>query len=1104
MTASGARWTDASGPCERPEPSSRPARAGLSNLFQLPCLFAAWLSRLGLRGRLAAALVLLALLGVSAGLLAGGEAHAQSSDEPTLDASSITDTRATLTIANHSGDWWYRKTLPAPAGTCTPAPAGESTATLTGLTADTSYTWTAYSDSVCTTDLASKTFKTLLGEVKGLSVTPLTEALSLSWTAVPGATGYKVQWRGHTFNGISGTTFGTTNQATATGTSHVITWIRGEKAVRVAATRAGEPDGPWSEEVTARATGFSMWVTPVVDGLQVNWRPVSTTSHPDLAQIKVTARPTVTTSQPKFIPLKTVARPAITDTSVTIGVDALGYGYVNYIIYVFPKNAEDHRLAYGSHTARGTPLRRTVRTGNPGHAGVMAFDVPKGHTLRTESIPALHASMKPPAYRTFETQPVEVTFDPPLDPGESATVCLPGNGDLSHYGSNGWTVLPTTHRTIDGVRYACSVVTSTSPFAVVNARVEPVPTVTLELSPARIDEDGGESTVTATLSGPSSAPTTVTVSAWATRPSLLAPLSGRVLTIAAGQTSSTGTVKIASRGDSLDETDTVVTVSGTSDAGFPVASAALTIVDDDGGPSPEPAHAPPRINEVAGVAETTDSLRVSWTPGEADGQDPAVRYAVRYRDMGLAIAGWSAPFHDGPQDVAGTQATISGLSADTVYEVQVRAESAAGVGPWAAALGRTHAPTVENTPPSVSFVDGSEQRAVAGTTFIMPTRYADAQTEARDLSFSWTQTSGPAVELESADFPSAAFRVPAGAVGETLTFRVTVTDEGGLTGAAETTVTVAAPDLRADDFAAAFVPKTLNPGAHAYSATARMSGFDLPVPVSVTASPVDASFAYYVGEDEDDAATEIAPGDELYLSVRAGETPGDTVTVTVVVGTGADAVSAAWTVTTAGASVSPATPPTAEAGAALTGKRGGDVTLAGSGTKHAEGSQDALTYSWRIKDASHAELLAGTKWLTDADKATATYLVPRRKEVTDRRALDNGQTVEFELTVTDGDGETATDTVTMTIQGSTWKVVDLSVADASAQESSGALAFKVSLSEASRDPVSVSYATSDGTARAGSDYTSASGTLTFQPGETEKTVSVTILDDAHDECSFLI
>ena len=49
--------------------------------------------------------------------------------------------------------------------------------------------------------------------------------------------------------------------------------------------------------------------------------------------------------------------------------------------------------------------------------------------------------------------------------------------------------------------------------------------------------------------------------------------------------------------------------------------------------------------------------------------------------------------------------------------------------------------------------------------------------------------------------------------------------------------------------------------------------------------------------------------------------------------------------------------------------------------------------------------------------------------------------------------------------------------------------------------VIVDYATSDGTARAGSDYRETSGLLMFLPGQTEKTVSVPVLDDELDEGS---
>ncbi|MGI9212832.1 MAG: Ig-like domain-containing protein, partial [Methylococcaceae bacterium] len=53
----------------------------------------------------------------------------------------------------------------------------------------------------------------------------------------------------------------------------------------------------------------------------------------------------------------------------------------------------------------------------------------------------------------------------------------------------------------------------------------------------------------------------------------------------------------------------------------------------------------------------------------------------------------------------------------------------------------------------------------------------------------------------------------------------------------------------------------------------------------------------------------------------------------------------------------------------------------------------------------------------------------------------------------------------------------------------------VSLSTASNHTASVSYATLDGTATAGSDYTAVSGTLSFAPGETSKTVSIPVLGD---------
>lgn len=54
----------------------------------------------------------------------------------------------------------------------------------------------------------------------------------------------------------------------------------------------------------------------------------------------------------------------------------------------------------------------------------------------------------------------------------------------------------------------------------------------------------------------------------------------------------------------------------------------------------------------------------------------------------------------------------------------------------------------------------------------------------------------------------------------------------------------------------------------------------------------------------------------------------------------------------------------------------------------------------------------------------------------------------------------------------------------------------VTLNITSTEPVSVSYATSDGTAIAGTDYTPVSGTLVFAPGSSAQALTVTTLDNA--------
>lgn len=119
--------------------------------------------------------------------------------------------------------------------------------------------------------------------------------------------------------------------------------------------------------------------------------------------------------------------------------------------------------------------------------------------------------------------------------------------------------------------------------------------------------------------------------------------------------------------------------------------------------------------------------------------------------------------------------------------------------------------------------------------------------------------------------------------------------------------------------------------------------------------------------------------------------------------------------------------------------------------------------------------------------------------------LADGATIvdTFTYTVSDGKGGQAVGTVSITVTGKAdGPTPTMSIAPATVTEGNtgtAALTFTVTLSAASTNVVDVNFATSNGTAASGADYTATTGTLKFAIGETSRTITVPVLGDNIDE-----
>ena len=391
--------------------------------------------------------------------------------------------------------------------------------------------------------------------------------------------------------------------------------------------------------------------------------------------------------------------------------------------------------------------------------------------------------------------------------------------------------------------------------------------------------------------------------------------------------------------------------------------------------------ATPGAPTVAATSNTTTSLDVSWTAPGLNGGPALTGYEVRYRISGSWID-WT---HSG----TGTSATITGLTASTTYDVQVRALNGETPSDWSSTgTGSTGTPA-NNAP---EFSDGaSTARSVAENTAAssnvgsaVTATDADGDTLTYSLggtdaaSFDITSTSGQiqtsaALDYEQKTSYSVTVSVADGEGGtDTIGVTINVTDVN------EKPATPGAPTVTATSNTTTSLDVSWTaPGLNGGPA---LTGYE--VRYRISGSWIDWTHS---GTGTSATITGLTASTTYDVQVRAlnGETPSD------------------WSSTGTGSTGTPANNAPEFSDGASTARSVAENTAAssnvGSAVTATDADGDTLTYS-----------LGGTD-------AASFSIVGASGQIQTSAALDYEQKTSYSVTVSVADGEGGTDTIGVTI-----------------------------------------------------------------------------------------
>lgn len=397
---------------------------------------------------------------------------------------------------------------------------------------------------------------------------------------------------------------------------------------------------------------------------------------------------------------------------------------------------------------------------------------------------------------------------------------------------------------------------------------------------------------------------------------------------------------------------------------------------------------------------------------------------------------------------------------------------------------------------------GSDQNVNGNDTVYLSATGTDP--DGGSLSYLWSQQSGTAVSISNGNSANASFVAPNNT--ESLVFKVTATDDSGSTATDTVTINVTAVSAGPGDIALTSSSYGVGENGGTVTISATRSGG--------TTGAVSVSFATSNG-------TATAGSDYVAnsgtLNWADGESGNKSFTVTISDDSsyeGDENFSVALSNATGGASLgnNSATvtitendpiPVPGNVGFSLSSysvaENGGSVTITVNRTGGSDGavSVNYATSNGSASAGSDYTSKSGTLNWADGDSASKTFTVA----ILDDATYEGSESVNLSLSNASGGISITAASSTLTITDNDPQPVpgslSLSAASYSVAENAGTVSITVSRSGGSDGAVSVNYATSNGSASAGSDYASASGSLNWADGESgSKSFTVSIANDS--------